>query len=103
MILVFEAKSTEKAKIAALLETDPYGKQSFSRNGYKLREGITVSQDKEKVFLHMKCTDDFAKFAKGKLAGMMEESKPEVSAAVAKVIADEEANSEVGFGSIFGE
>jgi hypothetical protein len=103
MILVFEAKSTEKTKIAALLEADPYGKPCFSRNGYKLREGITVSQDKEKVFLHMKCTDEFAKWAKEKLSGIMEESKPDVSAAVGKVIADEEANSEVGFGSIFGE
>jgi hypothetical protein len=103
MIMVFEAKSTDKAKIAALLEADPYGKPCFSRNGYKLRDEITVSQDKEKVFLYMKCTDEFSKFAKEKLAGIMEESKPGVSAAVAKVIADEEANSEVGFGSIFGD
>jgi hypothetical protein len=103
MILVFEAPSTEKAKLSALLDADPYGQVSFSRNGYKLRDGITVSQDKDKVYIFLKCTDEFAAFAKEKLTGLATESKPEVASAIAKVIEGEENNAEAGFGSIFGE
>ena len=36
------------------------------------------------------------------LKGIVSESAPEVAAAVAKAIADEENNAEVGFGSLFG-
>ena len=102
MILVFEAPSKDKAKLAAILEADPYGKPCFSRNGYKLRDGITVSQDQEKAYIYLKCTAEFAAFARGKLKDAAVESKPEVNAAVAKVIEDEENNAESGFGAIFG-
>jgi hypothetical protein len=103
MILVFELPAAEKAKMAAFLESDPYGKPSFCRNGYKLRDGTVLSQDKEKAYIYLKCTDEFAKFAKEKLTGMATEAKPEVASAIAKVIEDEESNAESGFGSIFGE
>ena len=110
MILVFEAPSKDRAKLASLLEADPYGKPCFSRNGYKLRDGVTVSQDKEKAYIYIKCTDEFAIFAREKLKALVDgegkqivsESKPEVNAAISKVIADEENNAETGFGAIFG-
>lgn len=102
MILVFEFPLPDKAKVTALLEADPYGKPCFSRNGYKVKDGAIVGQDKEKGYIYMRATDEFAVFAREKLKGIATESKPEVNAAVAKVIADEESNSEMGFGSIFG-
>jgi hypothetical protein len=109
MELVFELPLSQKAKLSALLEADPYGKPSFTRNGYKLKEGLQVSQDKEKAYLFIKCTDDFVSFAREKLKEIVAdgnpvvaESKPEVAAAVAKAIADEENSAEVGFGAIFG-
>jgi len=91
-----------KAKMLAILEADPYGKPSFSRNSYKVKDGIALGQDKEKVFAFMKCSDEFAAFAKEKLKDVATESKPEVAAAVAKAIEEEESNAEQGFGAIFG-
>jgi hypothetical protein len=85
------------------LEADPYGEKSFSRNGYKLKEGAAAKQDSGKAYLYMKCTDEFAQFAKEKLTGLATPCNPEVTAAVSKVIEDEESNAEMGFGAIFGE
>lgn len=102
MILVFELPIADKAKLTALLEAEPYAEKSFSRNGYKLKEGSSVKQDATKAYLFLKCTEEFAQFAKEKLTGMAQECKPDVSSAVAKAIEEEESNAEVGFGSLFG-
>jgi len=110
MNVVFEAATKDKPKLVALLEADPYGKPCFSRNGYKVKDGAQVSQDREKCYVFMRATDEFASFARGKLKTLVDaegkelvvESKPEVVAAVAKVIEEEENNAEVGMGAIFG-
>ena len=102
MILVFEFPLADKAKLAALLDADPYGQVSFSRNGYKMKDGAVAGEDKGKAYIYMKATDEFAKFAKEKLAGLATEAKPEVRDRVAKKIEEEESNAEVCFGSIFG-
>ena len=110
MNMVFEVPAASKAKLVALLEADPYGKPCFSRNGYKVKDGVQVSQDKGKCYVFMRATDEFAVFAREKLKGLIDadakelavESKPDVVAAVAKVIEEEENNAEVGFGAIFG-
>jgi hypothetical protein len=103
MNLVFEVPIADKAKLTAILEADPYGKPCFSRNGYKMKDGAQVGQDREKTYVFMRATDEFAVFARAKLKELAAvESKPEVTAAVAKVIEDEESSAEQGFGSIFG-
>ena len=102
MIIVFEAPITEKAKINALLQADPYAEKSFSRNGYKTKEGSQVGLEKDKFDVYVKCADDFAPFAKEKLGGIMKEAPSTAVAAVSKAIEDEESSAEVGFGSIFG-
>ena len=103
MILVFEIPLADKAKLTALLDADPYGHVSFSRNGYKMKDGTIASEDKGKAYIYMKASDEFAKFAREKLKGIAEESKSDVRDRVAKKIEEEESNAEVGFGSIFGE
>jgi len=110
MNLVFEVPVKEKPKLVALLEADPYGKPCFSRNGYKVKDGAQVSQDREKCYVFMRATDEFAAFARGKLKALVDaegrelavESKPEIVAAIAKIIEDEENSAEVGMGAIFG-
>ena len=102
MDLVFAALSAEKQKVTALLEADPYGKPSFSRIGYKVKDGLAVGQDKDKFYVFMRVPDEFVPFVREKMKGVMEESKPEVIAAVSKAITEEENNAEAGFGSIFG-
>lgn len=110
MNMVFEVPVASKAKLVALLEADPYGKPCFSRNGYKVKDGVQVSQDKEKCYVFMRATEEFAVFARGKMKALVDaegkeiavESKPEVVAAIAKVIEEEETSAEQGFGAIFG-
>ncbi|MCX8195360.1 MAG: hypothetical protein N3G22_04625 [Candidatus Micrarchaeota archaeon] len=102
MKLVFEVPLKDKAKLLAILEADPYGEVSFSRNGYKIKEGSVIGLDKGKAYLYISCSEEFAKFARAKLSGIAAECSPEVSSAVAKAIEEEENNAEVGFGSIFG-
>ena len=103
MILVFEFAIADKAKIAALLEADPYGKPSFTRNGYKVKDGTSAGEDKGKGYVYIKASDDFPKFAKEKLSGLAAESSPEIRDRIAKKIEEEESNAEQGFGSIFGD
>jgi hypothetical protein len=111
MNFVFEVPNASKAKLIALLEADPYGKPCFSRNGYKVKDGTQVKQDREKCYVFMRASDEFAVFAREKLKGLFDadgkelavESKPEVVAAISKVIEEEENNAEQGFGAIFGD
>lgn len=93
----------DKAKITAILAADPYAEKSFSRNGYKVKEGPQVGLDREKLYLYLKCPDEFVSFAKEKLSGLASEAAPEKSKAVIAKIEEEESSAEVGFGSIFGE
>lgn len=102
MILVFEIPVADKAKLTALLDSDPYGKPSFTRNGYKMKEGTIACEDKEKAYIYMKATDEFAVFAREKLKDVAKEAPAEVRDRVAKKIEEEESNAEAGFGSIFG-
>ncbi len=102
MNLVFEAPIADKAKVAAILEAEPYARVSFSRNGYKVKDGVSLGQDKEKLYVFLRSGEEFAKFAREKLAGVALEAKPGVAAAVSKSIEEEENNAEVGFGAIFG-
>ena len=102
MNIVFEVPTASKAKLIALLEADPYGKPCFSRNGYKVKDGVQVAQDNEKCYVFMRASDEFAVFARGKLKELAVESKPEVVAAIAKIIEEEENRAEQGFGEIFG-
>lgn len=102
MDLVFEALTSNKAKVIAIVEADPYGHTSFSRNGYKVKDGTVVGEDKEKVYVFMKATDEFARFAKEALKDVAAVCAPEVAVRVSKKIEEEESNSQVGFGAIFG-
>jgi hypothetical protein len=99
---VFECPIEKKPEIAKLLEADPYGEKSFSRNGYKLKDGTILGEDAKTAYLYLSATDEFMKWAEEKLKGLVAESKPEVSARIIKKIEDEESGAEAGFGAIFG-
>ncbi|MCX8197096.1 MAG: hypothetical protein N3G80_02135 [Candidatus Micrarchaeota archaeon] len=103
MEIVFECPLSNKEKLKAILEADPYGQISFSRNGYKLKDGQMIGQDPQKCYLFIRATDEFLAFAKEKLKGIVSEAPPSVAAEVSKKIQEEENNAEIGFGSIFGQ
>jgi len=100
--LVFQFPAEKKAELTKLLEADPYEKVSFPRNGYKLKDGTSVSEDPKKAYLYLSCTEEFAKFAHSKLDSLSEKIEPAVSERVIKKIEEEENSAEAGFGAIFG-
>ncbi|VVB57737.1 Uncharacterised protein [uncultured archaeon] len=110
MKCVFEAPMDKKAELTKLLEADPYGEQSpapyqkmsFARLGYKLKEGVQVNEEKDKLYAVFRGSDDYLPFIKSKLEGLAVQSNPERSARVIAAVEDEESGAEQGMGAIFG-
>jgi len=110
MKCVFESPMEKKQELIALLEADPYGKEeqgefagrSFSRNGYKFKEGLMLGEDKGKVFVYLKGPDDFVPFATKKFEGIAKRCAPADEGRLIKKIEDEETGAEMGMGAIFG-
>jgi len=100
---VYECPADKKAELKKILESEPYAEKSFSRVGYKLKDGRLVGEDEKKIYLYISAPEDFFPFATEKLKGIVEESKKEVAERIMKKIEEEESEAEVGFGSIFGE
>ncbi len=102
MRMVFEIESAKKAELQKILDADPYSKPSFAVNGYKLKDGASVSQDKGKNYLYLKGPDAFMPFAEEKLKDLAKRAAPEVEKAVADMIDAEDDAATSGFGSLFG-
>lgn len=110
MKAVYECPASKKAQLTAILEADPYGEKepepyfhvSFGRNGYKLKDGAVVDEDREKCYLYLSMPDSFKAFADMKLKDVAARAPAEVEARVVKKIEDEEASAEMGMGAIFG-
>jgi len=102
MKIVYAAPTSSKAKLTAILEADPYAHPSFSRNGYKVKDGSALGEEKDKVYVYLSCTEEVEKMAQEKFKDVAEKCNPEVTARVVKKIEDEENSAEAGFGAIFG-
>jgi hypothetical protein len=107
---VFNAPLDKKAELVKLMEADPYGelsaapydKMSFARLGYKLKEGVQVGEDKEKLYIVFRGADDYLPFILSKLEGLAVRCAPDVEARVVAKVEDEESGAEQGMGAIFG-
>lgn len=102
MRMVYELERGKKADLQKVLDADPYSKPSFAVNGYKLKDGISVGQDKEKLYLYLKGPDAFIPFAQEKLKDLAVHCKPEIEKAIADMIDAEDDAATGGFGAIFG-
>jgi hypothetical protein len=110
MKCVFEASIGKKADIVKILEADPYGEQSpppfskmsFARIGYKLKEGLQIGEDKDKIYIIFRGSDDYLPFIKSKLSGLAVQSSNECSERIIQKIEEEENSAEQGMGAIFG-
>jgi len=110
MKAVFEAPMDKKVELVKLMDADPYGelsvapylKMSFARLGYKLKEGVQVGEDKEKLYIVFRGSDDYLPFVKSKLEGLAVQSATDLSARVIAKVEDEESGAEQGMGAIFG-
>ena len=87
----------------AILEADPYSADSFARAGYKLRDGATLGEAKDKIYLYISASDEFVKKADGLLKDVAKPLSGKDEERIIAKIKEEEETAESGLGSIFGE
>ncbi len=99
---IYECESGKKAELKKILEEDPYAEDSFARVGYKIRDGATLEEDKDKVYLYITASADFLKKADEKLKDIAKPLEGEKAEKIIAKIKKEEESAESGLGSIFG-
>jgi hypothetical protein len=103
MYRVYECEQGKKADLMKLLEAEPYKEDSFARLGYKVKDGASLEEDKEKLYVYISASEDFVKKADEMLKEVATPASQEVQDRVGEKIRKEEEEAESGFGSIFGE
>src|SRR4030095_15223739 len=99
---VYECESSKKAELTKVLEAEPYAEDSFARVGYKIKDGVSVGEDKEKTYIYISASDEFMKKADERLKDLAKPASEEVQKRVEKKIQDEEDTVAAGV-SMFGE
>lgn len=99
---VYEIESAKKKDVKKILEAEPYAEDSFARVGYKMRDGTSLGEDKEKTYLYFSASDEFAKKADEKLKDVAKLLEGEAAEKIIEKIKKEEASAESGLGAIFG-
>lgn len=87
---VYECDSSKKAELQKILEAEPYADESFARVGYKMKDGEMIGEDKEKVYVYIKASEDFVRKADEKLKDLAKPASTEVVERVSKKIEEEE-------------
>jgi hypothetical protein len=100
---VYECDLAKKKEMTALLEADPYAGDSFARMGYKAKDGEFLGEDKAKMYVYIKASDDLLKKADEKMKGLAVRCKGDVEKRIIEKIVAEEESAEAGLGNIFGE
>ena len=103
MYRVYECELSKKKELMKVLEADPYKEDSFARIGYKVKDGATLGEDKEKLYVYISASEDFVKKADEMLKDIASPANEEIQNRVGEKIRKEEEEAESGFGSIFGE
>lgn len=99
---VYECENPKKAQLLKILEADPYADDSFARVGYKVKDGVSVGEDREKTYVYISASDEFLKKADERLKDVAKPASDEVQKRVIKKIEDEEDTVAAGV-SMFGD
>jgi len=102
MRMVICAPIEKKAELVKLLEADPYNPVSFSRAGYKVKDGALCGLDKDKVYVHFSGSDEDVKKLVEIAKPLAAEAPAPQKEAFMKFIDDEDSSAQQGFGAIFG-
>ncbi len=99
---LYECESGKKGGLKGVLEADPYAADSFARVGYKVRDGATLEEDKDKIYIYISASEDFIKKADERLKDVAKPLEGEKAKRIIDKIKKEEEAAESGLGSIFG-
>lgn len=99
---VYECSSNKRKELNAVLEADPYSSDSFARVGYKIKEGGSLGENKENLYVYLKADDSFIKKADEKLKSIVTIASGDREKRILEKIHQEEESAESGFGSLFG-
>ncbi|MCX6778339.1 MAG: hypothetical protein NT157_05660 [Candidatus Micrarchaeota archaeon] len=101
---VYECESKEQGKLKAVLEREPYAPRSFSRQGYKLKDGGSVGGESGKYYAYMKADGEFFKWAEERFKEVpnMKRCEKALEEKLKATIEEQESSAEAGFGSLFG-
>jgi len=103
MYRVYECELSKKKELMKVLEAEPYKEDSFARIGYKVKEGASLDENKEKLYVYISASEDFVKKADEMLKDIAKPASKEIEDRVGEKRRKEEEEAESGFGSIFGE
>ena len=99
---IYECESGKKAELNQILEADPYAEDSFARVGYKMRDGATLEEKKDMIYLYISASEDFIKKADEKLKEVAKPLEGDDAKRIIDKIRKEEESAESGLGSMFG-
>jgi hypothetical protein len=120
---VYVADSSKQQELKKLVEYDPYLDSSmkeedlkhiredasanviFARQDYQIKEGASLSLNRDKIYLYISASEDFLERADKKLKAVIagiERADPETEKKIISSIEDERKKAENGFGYIFG-
>ncbi|MEM3839322.1 MAG: hypothetical protein QXF01_01950 [Candidatus Micrarchaeaceae archaeon] len=120
---VYSCSADEAQALKKLLEYDPYLDKNmseeqlaklkkdedanviFARQDYLLKDGISLSQDREKYYLYLNANEEFMERAEKKLKANIKSIArvdPDTESQIIEDIESERHASEQGLGSIFG-
>jgi hypothetical protein len=103
MYRVYECDLAKKADVTKILEADPYAADSFSRTGYKVKDGSVINEEKAKMYIYFSASEEFLKKADERLKPVASRCKEDVEKRVIEKIQAEEESAEAGLGGIFGQ
>ncbi|MFN3909975.1 MAG: hypothetical protein ACK4J0_01950 [Candidatus Anstonellaceae archaeon] len=109
MKVVYQTNLENKKKITELLESDPYGEQkegkfkgmSFSRLGYKIKEGGLIDEDKNLLYIIFRGGEEYLPFLENYLKDIATKCDQKTTERIIKKIEEEENSAEQGMGAIF--
>ncbi len=99
---VFGIDMGKKRELLAVLDADPYAKDSFAMIGYKLKEGSQVDADKGMLYVYVSGDDESIAKAGKRLDGLLVEVPADVEEKIIAIITEEEDKAATGMGDIFG-
>jgi hypothetical protein len=99
---IYEVKVENKKELTKILESDPYADDSFARIGYRIRDGVSLGGEKDKIYVYISASEDFVKKADARVKDVATQMTGEKAKHIIDKITKEEESAESGLGSIFG-